>query len=347
VRLRVIDNPPNPYLSQHVEWLEPPPLARVEVFEETSGSILSENDSPDLPFRWSANPYRGCQHACAYCYARPYHEYLGFGAGTDFDTKIVVKTNAAALLRKTFAKKSWRRESVNFSGVTDCYQPLEASYRITRACLEAGVDFRNPVGIVTKGFLVVRDIDVLTKLHRVAGVKVFLSIPFATDEPARLIEPQASPPSRRFEALRRLREAGIPAGVMVAPIIPGLNDSDIPSILRQAQAAGACWAHPLLLRLPRHVRDVFIARLHEAMPLRAGRVLSLLRDARGGAVSSGRFHERMRGEGPQWETTMRMFEVAAKRAGLGRTKAEASCSTSAASADGDRAKAPQQLELPF
>ncbi len=343
MRLRVIDNPPNPYLSQHVEWLEPPPPARIEVFEETSGSLLSENESPDLPFRWSANPYRGCQHACAYCYARPYHDYLGLGAGTDFDTKLVVKTNAPELLRKAFAKKSWRRESVNFSGVTDCYQPLEASYRLTRGCLEACIDFRNPAGIVTKGFLVVRDIDLLTKLHRVAGVKVFLSIPFASDEPARLIEPQAPPPSRRFEALRRLREAGIPAGVMVAPIIPGLNDSDIPSILEQAREAGARWANPLLLRLPKHVSDVFIARLREAMPLRAEKVLGRLRDARGGALTSPRFHERMRGEGAQWEATMRMFEVAAIRAGLRAARQEASCASCAA----PEAPKPRQLELPF
>ncbi|TDJ70084.1 MAG: radical SAM protein, partial [Planctomycetota bacterium] len=178
---RLVSNPPNPWATRHVEWLEAPPPVQVEVYEECAKSILARNDSPDVPFRFSLNPYRGCQHACAYCYARPTHQYLGFGAGTDFDSKIVVKTNAAELLRRALAKRSWRREWIAFSGVTDCYQPLEASYGITRACLEVCREFRNPVGIITKSALVRRDVDVLLALDRVADVQVILSIPFADD----------------------------------------------------------------------------------------------------------------------------------------------------------------------
>jgi len=184
--MRRIDNPPNPYDGIHQDWLEPPPPAAVEVYEEAARSILSENDSPDLPFRWSVNPYRGCQHACSYCYARPYHEFLGLGAGTDFDTKLVVKKNAAELLEAAIAGKQWAGESINFSGVTDCYQPLEAVYRLTRACLEVCLKHRNRAVVVTKSYLVMRDADRLAALHRVAGAAVYQSIPFADDATAKL-----------------------------------------------------------------------------------------------------------------------------------------------------------------
>ncbi|MCH8253243.1 MAG: radical SAM protein, partial [Planctomycetes bacterium] len=176
---RPIDNPPNPYHSVHAEWLEPPPEARIEVFEDNSRSILSRNESPDLPFRWSINPYRGCQHACTYCYARPSHEYLDWGAGTDFETKLTVKSNAPALLRKSLDKPSWKGEPILFSGNTDCYQPLEASHELTRRCLEVCLEFRNPIVIVTKAFLVVRDIELIAELNRTVGAVVYLSIPFA------------------------------------------------------------------------------------------------------------------------------------------------------------------------
>lgn len=318
MQLRRVDNPPNPYLSQHAEWLEPPPPARLEIYEETSGSVLSRNDSPDLPFTWSVNPYRGCQHACAYCYARPYHEYLGLGAGTDFDTKLIVKTNAADLLRKEFHKKSWKREVVNFSGITDCYQPIEASYGITRACLEVCLEFANPVMVVTKGFLVVRDADLLARLNSAAGARVCISIPFADAETARLIEPQAPPPARRFEAVRRLHEAGVPVDVLVSPVIPGLNDRDIPKILEQAAAAGASSASYTALRLPGSVESVFVSRLREVMPLRADRVLARLRDIRGGALTDSRFGKRMRGSGTYWESIRDLFSISRKRHGLDR-----------------------------
>jgi DNA repair photolyase len=331
VKLRPVDNPPNPYVSAHREWLEPPPDARIEVYEETSGSILSKNDSPDLPFTWSVNPYRGCQHACAYCYARTYHEYLGYGAGTDFDTKLVVKRNAPELLRKAFSHKRWAREMVNFSGVTDCYQPIEAGYQIMRGCLEVCVAFANPVAIVTKGFLVVRDIDLLVELDRRAEVKVLISIPFADGQAASLIEPQAPPPSRRFEAVRRLAEAGVPVGVFVAPVIPGLTDRDIPAILQQAAEAGARWASYTALRLPGSVEAVFVSRLRELMPLRADRVLSRLREIRGGRFDDSRFGHRMRGQGVYWDAVRELFAVSRARFGLsgvGRASSGGRCGSS-------------------
>lgn len=316
MKLRPIDNPPNPYLSQHAEWLEPPPLARLEVYEETSGSILSENDSPDLPFRWSVNPYRGCQHACAYCYARPYHEYLGHGAGTDFETKLVVKLNAPELLAAEFRKRSWTRERVNFSGITDCYQPIEACYQLTRRCLEVCRDFRNPVMVVTRGFLVVRDAELLADLNRLAGASVLVSVPILDQETAKLLEPQAPPPSRRFEAVRQLSQAGVPVGVMVAPIIPGLNDHQVPSTLEQAAESGAHWAAYSALRLPGSVEAVFLQRLHEAMPLRAKRVINRIREIRGGALNESRFGKRMRGEGTYWKSIRDLFVMHRNRLGL-------------------------------
>ncbi|MBI4717051.1 MAG: PA0069 family radical SAM protein [Planctomycetes bacterium] len=318
MKLRVVDNPPNPYLSQHAQWLEPPPLARLEVLEDASASILSRNDSPDIPFTWSVNPYRGCQHACAYCYARRTHEYLGFGAGTDFDTRIVVKPRAPELLRAAFGAKKWQREGVNFSGVTDCYQPLEASYGLTRRCLEVCVEFRNPVVVVTKAFLVVRDADVLAELHRVAGARVLMSVPFLDAATADWIEPQAPPPPRRFEAIRRLSAAGIPVGVLVAPIIPGLNDRDMPRILEQAAAAGAQSAGFTGLRLPGSVAEVFLQRLEQAAPLRAGKVTKLLRNMHGGHLTDSRFGERMRGQGPYWKSIRDLFDLTCRRVGLER-----------------------------
>ncbi len=313
---RLVDHPPNPYLAQHAEWLGPPPEAKIEVYEETAGSVLSQNDSPDVPYNWSVNPYRGCQHACAYCYARTYHEYLGYGAGTDFDTKLVVKRNAAELLRKELTRKKWRQEMVNFSGITDCYQPIEASYRITRACLEVCVELRNPAAVTTKGFLVVRDCDVLAELNERAAARVAISIPFADGDAAAAIEPMAPPPSRRFEAIRRLRAVGVPVGVIVSPVIPGLSDVDIPRILEQSAAAGALWASYTALRLPGSVEQVFVNRLRKVMPLRADRILNRLRDIRGGKLSETRFGKRMRGEGVYWDSVRSLFEVSRKRCGL-------------------------------
>jgi DNA repair photolyase len=314
--MRRVDNPPNRFEGLEREWLEEIPEERLEVFAENSRSILSENTSPDLPFRWSVNPYRGCFHACAYCYARPTHEYLGFGAGTDFDTKIVVKPRAPELLRAAFMERSWAGELVVFSGNTDCYQPLEAAWRLTRGCLEVCAEFRNPVGVITKALLVQRDIDVLQELHRRAWVTVFLSIPFADDAIGRAIEPQAPRVSRRFEALRRLAEAGIPAGVSLAPLIPGLNDEDIPKILERARDCGARFAQRVLLRLPGSVRDVFLERLRAALPERAARVERRIREVRGGKINDSRFFERQRGHGVYWDMIERQWRLHLQRLGF-------------------------------
>ncbi|MCK6445067.1 MAG: radical SAM protein [Planctomycetes bacterium] len=309
---RHVSNPPNPWLSGHVEWLEAPPPVALQVYEEDARSILAENESPDVPFRWSLNPYRGCQHACAYCYARPYHQYLGFGAGTDFDARIVVKRNAAERLAATFAQRAWRRESIAFSGATDCYQPLEASYGLTRACLEVCARASNPLAIVTKSALVRRDVDVLGALARRGLAKVFVSIPFANPEHARALEPFAPEPKKRFETLRVLSEAGVPTGVSISPLVPGLNDADIPTILERARAAGASAAFMLLLRLPNEVREVFVERLRSALPLRAERVLAAWEELRN---TGGNFGERMRGKGARWETIRNLYAVTARKLG--------------------------------
>jgi DNA repair photolyase len=323
---RRVDNPPNPWEKTRVEWAEwaewigPPPEAPLEVYEEEVRSILSSNDSPDLGFTFSVNPYRGCQHACAYCYARPTHQYLSFGAGTDFDTKIVVKINAPELLARELASRRLRGETVVFSGVTDCYQPLEASYGLTRKLLEVCLARRQKVAIISKSALLRRDVELLAELHRAAGVEVTLSIPFADDAVGRAIEPFAAAPRMRFETLHVLAEAGIPCGVAIAPLIPGLNDCDVAKILRRARAAGATSAFMVLLRLPAEVEPVFRKRLVEAFPLRAKRVLAALGDMRAGSIEESRFGARMHGVGERWKSVRQLFELECKRLSLATTR---------------------------
>jgi len=314
--MRPVVNPPNPWLSSYVDWLGEPPAAELHVYEEEARSILSENDSPDLPFRWSLNPYRGCFHGCAYCYARPTHQYLGLGAGSDFERRIVVKTNAPELLRAQLQKPSWRGETIVFSGVTDCYQPLEASYELTRRCLQVCAEYRQPVGIITKGALVERDADVLGNLAAHGAATVFVSVPFADEAEARAIEPFAGSPARRLRALRVLADAGVPTGVSVSPLIPGLNDHEVPAILASAREAGARYAFHVLLRLPAEVEQVFTERLRAAFPLRADKVLSLLREMRGGRANDPRFGARMRGDGPRYRLIEDLFTRSARRVGI-------------------------------
>jgi DNA repair photolyase len=309
-------NPPNRFEEAYIEWEGAPPPADLRVHEEHAKSALSENESPDVGFRWSVNPYRGCFHGCAYCYARPTHPYLGFGAGTDFERQIVVKVNIVERLREAFEKRSWRRELVAFSGNTDCYQPLEAHYELTRGCLEVCAKHSNPVTIITKGKLVRRDIDVLQNLRDKAACHVALSIPFADDAQARAIEPFASPPSKRFDTLRALSEAGIETAVAIAPIIPGLNDDQIPKILERARDAGATGAFKILLRLPMEVGPIFEARLAEAFPLRRMKVMSAIRDVRGGRKNDSRFGSRMMGEGARWAAIEQLFAAHCDRLGL-------------------------------
>ena len=268
VKPRIISNPPNPWLSADVEWLEPQP-ARLEILADATREILSRNDSPDVGFTWSVNPYRGCGHACAYCYARAYHEYLGYGAGTDFETRLVVKLRAPELLRAAFERPGWKGETVAFSGGTDAWQPLEAAYRLARRCLEVCVEYRNPVGIVTKGALLERDLDLLVRLRDEARVSVAVSLPYLDEGLARKIEPGASSPARRLRLIARLAEAGLAPTVLVAPVIPGLDD-ELPRVLAAARDAGAARAGWQLLRLPGPVAPVFEAR-HPGGPAGAGR----------------------------------------------------------------------------
>jgi len=313
---RPVSNPPNPWQSEHIEWLGPPPPARLQVFEERAKSVVSSNDSPDVPFRFSVNPYRGCQHACAYCYARPTHQLLGFGAGTDFDKKIVVKTNAAEVLRRELSRPALSGQPLAFSGITDCYQPLEASYRLTRACLEVCLERGNPVALITKSSLVRRDADVLARLARSAGARVYVSIPFADPDLARRLEPGTPTPSDRFETIELLSAAGVSTGIVIAPLVPALNESDIPRILERARGAGATSAFVTLLRLPAEVLPVFQSRLEEALPERARHVLAALSDVRAGRLGESRFGRRMRGSGARWEATLRLFELQCRRLGM-------------------------------
>jgi DNA repair photolyase len=292
------------------------PIARLEVIEDATRSILARNDSPDVGFDWSVNPYRGCQHACSYCYARPGHEYLGLGAGTDFDRIIVVKPEAPALLREAFEKRSWAGDFVMFSGVTDCYQPLEASYRVTRGCLEVCAEYRNPCGVITKAPLIERDVDVLQELTRVTDFSVTMSIPFWNVDNARAIEPYVATPQRRMRTVEVLARAGVKVGVNVAPLIPGLADEDVPAILQAARDAGAVRANFVYLRLPGAVAQVFPERLRAALPLRAEKVLSRIREARGGKLYDARFGARQVGEGPYAQAAMALFDATAKRLGL-------------------------------
>jgi DNA repair photolyase len=315
--LRPTTNPPNPWATTEVEYLDGEvPLAQLEVYEDQTRGILSHNDSPDVGFDWSVNPYRGCFHACAYCYARPSHEYLSFGAGTDFDRKIVVKKRAPELLREAFDAPKWQGQRVVFSGVTDCYQPLEASYRLTRGCLEVCAEYCNPVGIITKSALVERDIDVLLELSRCASVSVMVSVPFWDEANARAIEPFVTTPARRVRTIERLARAGLRVGVMVAPIIPGLNDEDMGDVLRAAREAGATHAGSVLLRLPGPVKEVFEARLRAALPLRAERVLRRIRETRGGKMYDSRFGVRGTGEGVYAEAIAQLFEQTAQKLGF-------------------------------
>ncbi len=322
-------NPPNRFERLHVEDdfeqldEDADDVADVrsigtEYFLDNSESIVSENDSPDVGFRWSLNPYRGCSHGCSYCYARPTHEYLGLNAGLDFESKVMVKLRAPELLRQWLARDKWVPETITFSGVTDCYQPAERQFRLTRQCLEVALEARQPVSIVTKNALVTRDLDVLGQMAELNIVSVALSITSLDRKLARVMEPRTSTPEARLRAIRDLRDAGVPAQVMVAPIIPGLNDSEVPAILRKAADAGALSAGYILLRLPLTVRPVFLDWLARTQPEKAERVESRIRATRGGQLSDSRFGTRMRGEGELAEQIRQTFKVFAKKYGLDR-----------------------------
>jgi DNA repair photolyase len=315
---RATENPPIRFRDVTVTYDEGdgPPPAQITLLEDQSRSILSHNDSEDLGFNWSCNPYRGCQHACDYCYARPNHEYLDLGAGTDFDTKIVIKPKAAELLRDAFNKPSWTGELVMFSGVTDCYQPIERELTLTRQCLEVCLEYRNPVSIISKSALVERDVDLIAELAREAGASLSVSLAWTDAEMARTIEPWASSPQRRLKVIETFAKAGVPVGIMMAPIIPGLNDSQMVNLLEAAKDAGAQWAGWTLLRLPGAVKEVFEGRLRVSLPLVADRVMNRVRETRDGKLYDSSFGTRMRGVGVYAQTIAMMFDTTVKRLGL-------------------------------
>ncbi|MEM6292822.1 MAG: radical SAM protein [Myxococcota bacterium] len=317
--LRQLSNPDNPYHATAVQWdVEPPPSVHLELYEDSSKSVLSKNDSPDIPFEYSVNPYRGCFHGCAYCYARPSHQYLDFGAGTDFERKLVLKKNVADLLRAQFDRRSWRGDLVVFSGNTDCYQPLEAVHGLTRACLEVCLAYRNPVSIITKGAVVERDAELIAELGRVSYATVTVSLPFVTAEYARAVEPYVPSPARRLKVIETLAAAGVVVGVNVSPIIPGLNDAEAPAVLKAAHDAGATFYNSTMVRLPRPVDRVFEQRIRETLPLRADRILHQIEACRGGKRNDSRFGNRMRGQGARWDVIESMLGAAARRLGIGR-----------------------------
>jgi DNA repair photolyase len=313
-----ISNPANRFAESEVVYLEGETggQATLDVYFDRSASVLAKNDSPDLGFGFSVNPYRGCFHGCAYCYARPTHEYLSFGAGTDFERKIVVKRDAPALLRKAFASKKWRGDLVMFSGVTDCYQPLESRYRLTRGCLEVCVEHANPAHIITKSPLVERDVDVLVALGRVAQCTIAISLPFLREDHARALEPYVTTPARRLRVIERLAKAGVRVGVMAAPIIPGLSDEELPAILEAARSAGASFCGYVLLRLPGHVKDVFESRLRAALPEKADRVMSHVKATQGGKLYDSTYGTRGRGRGPYADAIASLFATTSKRLGF-------------------------------
>jgi DNA repair photolyase len=314
--MRYVVNPPNPWLTHSIEWIGEPPAAKIEVFEETeTRTIISSNDSPDVAFDHSINCYRGCVHGCTYCFSRPTHEYLDFGAGTDFERKIVVKVKAPELLRKELMKPSWKGDQIVFSFTSDPYIPLEANYKLTRACLEVCAEFRNPVGIVTKSALIRRDIDVLQELSREASLGVYFSIPFDDYDIARALEPFAPSPNARFAAMKELADAGIQVGIGIAPTVPGLS-TDIPRLLKRAKHCGATKAFINMLRLPGSVAPYFEQRLREKLPTKADRVLNRIREARGGKLNSSVFGERMRGKGQYWDAQEKLFNLYAKKLGF-------------------------------
>jgi DNA repair photolyase len=292
------------------------PSPQTLFFEDKSASILVSNDSPDVGFDTSVNPYRGCEHGCVYCYARPFHEYLGFSSGLDFESRIMVKKNAPELLRKELSSPRWKPRPVALSGVTDCYQPAEREFRLTRGCLEVFAEFRNPVAIVTKNFLVTRDIDLLQELARHNAVAVYVSVTTLDPELARKMEPRTSTPTRRLAAIEKLAKAGIPTGVMVAPVVPGLTDHEMISIIQRCADAGARSAGYVLLRLPHAVKELFEQWLETHFPERKEKVLNRLRATRDGKLYNSDFSTRMTGSGLFAEQIARTFEVACRKAGI-------------------------------
>jgi DNA repair photolyase len=315
------ENPGNRFEKIHLEpdadWNpDDSPLPRTQFLVDYSQTAIAYNDSPDLGFGANVNPYRGCEHGCIYCYARPTHEYLGFSAGLDFETKIMVKTNAPELLRVELSSQKWQPQIIVMSGVTDCYQPVERKLKLTRRCLEVLLEFRNPVAIITKNFLVTRDIDLLSELAKHNCASVTVSVTTLDTKLRNVMEPRTSPPQARLNAIRKLSEAGIPVSVNVAPIIPGLTDHEMPAILKAAAEAGATSAGFTVVRLPHGDKALFENWLTTHFPDRKEKVLNRIKAMRGGKLYDAQWGSRMRGEGIFAEQIAQMFEVARRKAGF-------------------------------
>src|SRR6184192_54850 len=293
------------------------PRRATQYFRDATKSIITRNTSPDVGFETSLNPYRGCEHGCIYCYARPTHEYLGFSAGLDFESKIMVKTNAPELLRAELESPRWNPQTLVMSGVTDPYQPIERKLCIARGCLEVLAKFRNPVAIITKNRLVTRDIDLLCGLSAHNAVAVNVSVTSLDSNLQRVLEPRTSSPQARLDAIRQLRSAGIPTGVMVAPIIPGLTDHEVPGILEACAKAGAQFAAYTIVRLPWAAAPLFEHWLEEHFPDRKEKVIGRIRDLRGKRLNNSQWHTRMTGEGIFAEQIASLFKVACGHAGIG------------------------------
>jgi DNA repair photolyase len=317
------ENPRNRFVQLNVlrdsEAFDPEdPAPRTEFYRDSSKTIVATNDSPDVGFEASINPYRGCEHGCIYCFARPTHEYLGFSSGLDFETRIMVKENAPELLRAELASAKWEPKTLQLSGVTDCYQPIERRLKLTRRCLEVLSEFGNPVSVITKNHLVTRDIDLLSSLAERQAVVVLLSITTLVAELAAKMEPRASSPARRLEAVSALARAKVPVGVMVAPVVPGITDHEMPAILRGAADAGAMWAGTTNLRLPFALKELFSDWLQRHFPDRKEKVLNRIRSLRGGKLNQSEFGQRMKGEGAWAEQFSSMFKLSRRRVGLDR-----------------------------
>ena len=289
------------------------PAPETQFLKDVSRSIITCNDSPDLGYEASINPYRGCEHGCSYCYARPYHEYLGFSAGLDFETKILVKEKAPELLERELSSSRWEPKVLTLSGVTDPYQPVEQDLKLTRQCLQVITEFRNPVQIVTKNHLVARDLDLLLELAEHGAVAVCLSLVTLDSELSRSMEPRTSRPIRRLDAIGTLSQAGVPTGVLVAPVIPGLTDHELPAILAEAARAGASFADYILLRLPYSVAPLFEDWLTRNLPQRKDKIINRIKEIRGGKLYDSRFGIRLKGEGVFAEQLGRLFTVARQK----------------------------------
>lgn len=315
------DNPANRFDGMYTDYdlneeTGEKPAQDTKLITDDTKEILSKNESPDIPFTYGLNPYRGCEHGCIYCYARPTHEFLGFSAGLDFESRIMVKYDAARKLRSKFASKQWNPEPIALSGVTDPFQPIERKLKITRSCLEVFAEARNPVGIITKNYLVTRDIDLLEELSNYSAVHVTLSITTLDRDLAQVMEPRTSQPNRRLKAIEELSKRGISAGVNVAPIIPGLTDYECPQILEQARDAGATQASYTIVRLPHGVKDLFKGWLEQHFPERKEKVLNRIRDIRSGKLNESEFGERFRGKGRYASQIRNMFNINVRKLGL-------------------------------